>query len=207
MIRRPPRSTLSSSSAASDVYKRQGINAEYGDRNVDAMPVHISRTGDIVNVATPVHAPSERQRLIAAPASEPSDGFNCSQMLCSCCCPCCIGNPSESEWWRQTARTWFCTFLGLATLAEVVLFCIEWARSGSVMNIAPGVQYGLGAKNAHDIVHGQVWRLVTCIFLHAGLFHLLFNLLAQMWLGFRFCLLYTSPSPRDRTRSRMPSSA
>eukprot|EP00656_Telonema_subtile_P011421 TRINITY_DN15658_c0_g1_i1.p3 TRINITY_DN15658_c0_g1~~TRINITY_DN15658_c0_g1_i1.p3 ORF type:complete len:134 (-),score=0.48 TRINITY_DN15658_c0_g1_i1:1158-1559(-) len=30
MTRRPPRSTLSSSSAASDVYKRQGINAEYG---------------------------------------------------------------------------------------------------------------------------------------------------------------------------------
>ena len=24
---------------------------------------------------------------------------------------------------------------------------------------------------------------------------------------FIFCLLYTSPSPRDRTRSRMPSSA
>ena len=24
---------------------------------------------------------------------------------------------------------------------------------------------------------------------------------------FLFCLLYTSPSPRDRTRSRMPSSA
>ena len=25
--------------------------------------------------------------------------------------------------------------------------------------------------------------------------------------GFKDCLLYTSPSPRDRTRSRMPSSA
>ena len=25
--------------------------------------------------------------------------------------------------------------------------------------------------------------------------------------GNKFCLLYTSPSPRDRTRSRMPSSA
>ena len=24
---------------------------------------------------------------------------------------------------------------------------------------------------------------------------------------FEYCLLYTSPSPRDRTRSRMPSSA
>ena len=28
-----------------------------------------------------------------------------------------------------------------------------------------------------------------------------------MHLGFYCCLLYTSPSPRDRTRSRMPSSA
>ena len=25
--------------------------------------------------------------------------------------------------------------------------------------------------------------------------------------GLKYCLLYTSPSPRDRTRSRMPSSA
>ena len=25
--------------------------------------------------------------------------------------------------------------------------------------------------------------------------------------GYTYCLLYTSPSPRDRTRSRMPSSA
>eukprot|EP00657_Telonema_sp_P-1_P010007 TRINITY_DN4297_c0_g1_i1.p1 TRINITY_DN4297_c0_g1~~TRINITY_DN4297_c0_g1_i1.p1 ORF type:complete len:129 (-),score=37.17 TRINITY_DN4297_c0_g1_i1:230-616(-) len=33
MIRRPPRSTQSRSSAASDVYKRQGINAEYGGSN------------------------------------------------------------------------------------------------------------------------------------------------------------------------------
>eukprot|EP00658_Telonema_sp_P-2_P001877 TRINITY_DN10694_c0_g1_i8.p1 TRINITY_DN10694_c0_g1~~TRINITY_DN10694_c0_g1_i8.p1 ORF type:complete len:281 (+),score=83.41 TRINITY_DN10694_c0_g1_i8:124-966(+) len=37
MIRRPPRSTLSSSSAASDVYKRQGINAEYGGQGRGAM--------------------------------------------------------------------------------------------------------------------------------------------------------------------------
>eukprot|EP00656_Telonema_subtile_P001664 TRINITY_DN10726_c0_g1_i6.p1 TRINITY_DN10726_c0_g1~~TRINITY_DN10726_c0_g1_i6.p1 ORF type:complete len:214 (-),score=26.98 TRINITY_DN10726_c0_g1_i6:263-904(-) len=39
MIRRPPRSTLSSSSAASDVYKRQGINAEYGSRPSQTMRV------------------------------------------------------------------------------------------------------------------------------------------------------------------------
>eukprot|EP00656_Telonema_subtile_P014611 TRINITY_DN17516_c0_g1_i8.p1 TRINITY_DN17516_c0_g1~~TRINITY_DN17516_c0_g1_i8.p1 ORF type:complete len:632 (+),score=79.16 TRINITY_DN17516_c0_g1_i8:99-1994(+) len=45
MLRRPPRSTLSSSSAASDVYKRQvstqstgGINAEYGSLDSCGMP-------------------------------------------------------------------------------------------------------------------------------------------------------------------------
>src|SRR5664280_1075651 len=29
----------------------------------------------------------------------------------------------------------------------------------------------------------------------------------QPWISMKTCLLYTSPSPRDRTRSRMPSSA
>ena len=45
--------------------------------------------------------------------------------------------------------------------------------------------------------------------------YLAFDLFTGMWIardadqkGFsRICLLYTSPSPRDRTRSRMPSSA
>ena len=34
----------------------------------------------------------------------------------------------------------------------------------------------------------------------------IFNVGAERMLGYT-CLLYTSPSPRDRTRSRMPSSA
>ena len=29
----------------------------------------------------------------------------------------------------------------------------------------------------------------------------------NVWPNLKYCLLYTSPSPRDRTRSRMPSSA
>ena len=31
--------------------------------------------------------------------------------------------------------------------------------------------------------------------------------LTDQMLKYNYCLLYTSPSPRDRTRSRMPSSA
>ena len=33
------------------------------------------------------------------------------------------------------------------------------------------------------------------------------NLVAQMIRGAKVCLLYTSPSPRDKRQSRMPSSA
>ena len=33
------------------------------------------------------------------------------------------------------------------------------------------------------------------------------GLVPLRWLNLGSCLLYTSPSPRDRTRSRMPSSA
>ena len=31
--------------------------------------------------------------------------------------------------------------------------------------------------------------------------------LVAVWVLYSICLLYTSPSPRDRTRARMPSSA
>ena len=37
--------------------------------------------------------------------------------------------------------------------------------------------------------------------------HLTADMLERVGLADRGCLLYTSPSPRDRTRSRMPSSA
>ena len=44
------------------------------------------------------------------------------------------------------------------------------------------------------------------VFVLASLAAVFFLILDQI-LKFFFCLLYTSPSPRDRTRSRMPSSA
>jgi len=42
------------------------------------------------------------------------------------------------------------------------------------------------------------WEMVASILIMIGVI-----MLMQPF----FCLLYTSPSPRDRTRSRMPSSA
>ena len=47
--------------------------------------------------------------------------------------------------------------------------------------------------NAGGVINGIA--IVTCVYVNPKL--------DRYWL----CLLYTSPSPRDRTRSRMPSSA
>ena len=54
---------------------------------------------------------------------------------------------------------------------------------GSPLSIDGLTLHNLGAKDSHDIVHGQVWRLVSCIFLHGGLLHITMNMLVQIWLG------------------------
>ena len=47
---------------------------------------------------------------------------------------------------------------------------------------------------AVDLILGFLLLITPVVFIHE---------LGHYWV----CLLYTSPSPRDRTRSRMPSSA
>ncbi len=37
--------------------------------------------------------------------------------------------------------------------------------------------------NPQDVLHGQLWRLVTYMFVHAGVFHILFNMLALWMFG------------------------
>ena len=37
--------------------------------------------------------------------------------------------------------------------------------------------------NPQDVVHGQVWRLATYMFVHGGFFHILFNMLALWMFG------------------------
>ncbi|KAA0044094.1 RHOMBOID-like protein 1 isoform X2 [Cucumis melo var. makuwa] len=44
----------------------------------------------------------------------------------------------------------------------------------------------MGALEVNKVVHGnQLWRLVTCIWLHAGVFHLLANMLSLLVIGIR----------------------
>ena len=55
--------------------------------------------------------------------------------------------------------------------------------------------------------NGVADRSLICYAVKANSNLAILNLFAGLGAGFDICLLYTSPSPRDRTRSRMPSSA
>ena len=61
--------------------------------------------------------------------------------------------------------------------------------------------------SSRNPVHSVLY-LILAFFNAAGLFVLIgAEFIAMILVVVYVCLLYTSPSPRDRTRSRMPSSA
>lgn len=44
----------------------------------------------------------------------------------------------------------------------------------------------MGALEVNKVVHEhQAWRLLSCIWLHAGLFHVLANMLSLLFIGIR----------------------
>ena len=82
---------------------------------------------------------------------------------------------------------------------------------GSVRNTSPanpgrnGFDYWLSAPNFYDNdpILSQMGKATK----HEGESSIIVANDALSWIDRQTCLLYTSPSPRDRTRSRMPSSA
>jgi rhomboid protease GluP len=72
--------------------------------------------------------------------------------------------------------------------ANLVLYALAWyltqlGGASSMGGISIEVLYRLGAKSGWAIYRGQWWRLVTAIFLHAGLFHIGMNLWCLIDLG------------------------
>ncbi len=71
--------------------------------------------------------------------------------------------------------------------------------SGAGNDVVLGILKQCGGVSREEIVAGQWWRLLTCAFVHGGLMHLLFNMLAlyvlgpqteTMWGRGRFLVLY-----------------
>jgi rhomboid protease GluP len=83
----------------------------------------------------------------------------------------------------------------------VALYAISWymtATSASNPASAMGgisgeVLWRLGAKSAGILLYGQWWRLVTAIFLHAGLLHIGLNLWCLFDLGPQVESLFSTP--------------
>src|SRR5664280_3702632 len=72
MIRRPPRSTLSSSSAASDVYKRQ-VEDGQGVRGGVARELLVGGIGQLIEIGERAPWPREEQLALGAAVGEPRD--------------------------------------------------------------------------------------------------------------------------------------
>eukprot|EP00657_Telonema_sp_P-1_P002464 TRINITY_DN15711_c0_g1_i1.p1 TRINITY_DN15711_c0_g1~~TRINITY_DN15711_c0_g1_i1.p1 ORF type:complete len:140 (+),score=57.98 TRINITY_DN15711_c0_g1_i1:104-523(+) len=139
MIRRPPRSTQSRSSAASDVYKRQQEDKLLGACRLQQL------CSSLVLAVLSTH-PNQSSFTLGGSVPTPSRrtvGIS--------------GNP-----------------LGVLTRFSSNDACTQ---RGHCLRLLLGGRGCRGVFGAMEVVVG------------------------------RCCLLYTSPSPRDRTRSRMPSSA
>lgn len=61
------------------------------------------------------------------------------------------------------------------------IFCV--IRAGNMMDIDGWTLLQLGGNYGPLVFEGQVWRLLTCAFLHGGLIHIVFNMYALYVIG------------------------
>jgi rhomboid protease GluP len=66
---------------------------------------------------------------------------------------------------------------------NVVMYLITALLSGNILDSDINVLIFLGAKYNRYILSGEYYRLVTCMFLHGGLIHLVFNMYALYSIG------------------------
>ena len=160
MIRRPPRSTLDRSSAASDVYKRQLLPG--ADRDlVNYLSMRIKKSFAEVMTKSKVLEMKEVKEGISVKIEDEK------------------GNVADKVY-------------------DYVLMSI--GRKPETR--------GLGLENTKVSLTDRGWikvdkqlRTTDPNIFAIG------DIAGEPMLAHKACLLYTSPSPRDRTRSRMPSSA
>lgn len=90
-------------------------------------------------------------------------------------------NPSP---WRATPVTW--TLIALSVAAALLTRLGQYLEPGHFLLISEPVSMGdavFWRRGFPEILSGQVWRLVTPMFLHFGVMHLVFNLLWLRDLG------------------------
>lgn len=66
---------------------------------------------------------------------------------------------------------------------NIVVFLLTAFTSGSIFDIDLNVLINFGAESSILITQGQIWRLLTCAFLHSGLIHIAFNMYSLYIIG------------------------
>ena len=98
---------------------------------------------------------------------------------------------------------WFLPVLFISYMAGITLFTHSHVVNG--VTIVHSHPFKKDSPHSHTTVEFQLIHLLSHVATTgAGIFFLSFQFIAYLLYT---CLLYTSPSPRDRQKSRMPSSA
>jgi rhomboid protease GluP len=95
--------------------------------------------------------------------------------------------PTQQAWYSLPLSRPIITYVLLAAIA--VVFVAETLAGGSTEKT---VLVRMGAKVTPLIAAGQYWRLFTCMFLHIGIMHLLFNAYALFVIGIEVERLFGS---------------
>ena len=71
----------------------------------------------------------------------------------------------------------------ILVVLNVVIYLITVAQGAGLNSSRRQPVQQVGALRARSSHHGDWWRLITSAFLHGGLLHITFNMLALWWLG------------------------
>lgn len=80
-------------------------------------------------------------------------------------------------------RSWLIRESVVTTLIAVNVAIFVVGALGVRFPVLSYLTYGLGAMQGEAVLNGQVWRLLTAQYLHAGFGHLFFNMLTLHFLG------------------------
>ena len=73
---------------------------------------------------------------------------------------------------------------------NIILYIITAIMSKNILDINAYVLLYMGGNYGALVSHGQVWRLLTCAFLHGGIVHIFCNMYALYALGPQIEILF-----------------